>query len=184
MLASTLFWYGKLPHQPEFLSSNTDNALQTLIQTWIVAGQNHIGAALLGNASLSNLYGYGFLLQNHVISPKLGVLLTSQDSLGRNFPFIIIQDATIPLELFLAEIKNFFTAQAIDLSQYYSSLNTHQFFNQLEHVLADLQAVHTYHAQNKMDYWIECYPNASHLKLSVEKLTPILYRKLMLRGNS
>lgn len=99
MLTSPLFWYGKLPNQPEFLSANTDTSLQKLLQTWITAGQNHVGQALMGRSSATTLYAYGFLLQHDTPAPKMGLFLTSHDSVGRNFPFILVQNINMPVEL-------------------------------------------------------------------------------------
>lgn len=183
MLVPTLFWYGKLPTQPEFLSTNTDIHLQKLLQTWISTGQNHIGQSLVSNSLSNPLYGYGMLLQTSYYLPKVGILLTSHDSVGRSFPFIMLQDITIPAEQFFQQIQAFFIQQDIDFTQFYPSVEPAVFFSHLQQNLADLYALHSYHNQTKVDYWIEFYPNINHLRLTSDKLTPILYRKLMLRGN-
>jgi type VI secretion system ImpM family protein len=180
MLNSSLHWFGKIPTQAEFISSNTAPTLQAKFDAWIASGQNHIGNQLVGSSVENSLYAYVFcvrnLEQNHLTT---GILLTSRDSKHRRYPFIIFgEHNAFTVETFIQQVQQCFEQLNINLATDYSGVDESLFFNNLSQALTRL-----YSYPNKlMDEWIEFYPMPMQLKLSIDALTPIVYRKLMLRG--
>ncbi len=180
LISHPLHWFGKLPIQAEFLSSNSHPNLETKFQDWIKAGQNHIGAQLMTQSNRHSLYGYACCLCGDEKTDKfVGVLLTSYDSKGRSYPFVMIADmAQVDETSFITAVAECFKSLTFSLSDYGQQIEEKRFFSNLAEVLTALYQ----HPQHGMDDWVEFYPVPRQLALSVPSLTPILYRKLMVRG--
>lgn len=175
MLDHSLSWFGKLPNHAEFISSKHNPNLENIFNSWIISGQNHIGQPLVASNDICNLYAYVFLLNiNH--EKIYGILLTSKDSKGRHYPFVIThRHPNFEIEIFINQVKDCFEKLDFKFSEHYLGFNEHIFFNNLTEVLNKTLTL-------SLEQWVEFYPKPMQLTLSASDLTPILYRKLMQRG--
>ena len=172
-------WCGKLPNYADIIRSNQLVDVQNALMSWLAKGQDHIGEQFIKSNEVSTIYY--FFLESSISDHKRihGLFISSHDSRGRTFPFMIFtHDHRVQP---LAAI-GFFERQLQDLGLNWSDFSnsiSNTFVEDMKENLKSLDVTAMF--DGDMDSWIELHPDVFKSNFKIESTNHVIYRKLLVR---